>query len=109
MNENKLTEINSKFYQKCEVIMLPTEKASKLYLHGLKQHLYILSSEEIKEGDWFYHAIGEILKCTKIEGNFIRYEKFTVPGVSKVAHSFDIHINLHPKKIIATTNSELTI
>lgn len=73
------------------------------------QHLYIISDEEIKEGDYFLSNLNEILKCTKREDKFVWYEKLTVPGVSKVAQPFSIHINLKPKKIIAATDQELRI
>ena len=78
MND-KLIQIGGKSYQKCSVVMLPTDKAENAILslelrggrnleyHGRKYftqeylksidlksyHLYILSSEEIKEGDWY--------------------------------------------------------
>ena len=94
--KNRLTEINSKFYQQCEVIMLPNRgqnfRNSKIltrsdmmiigdnkkidvskYLgkYGYAgHHLYILSSEEIKEGDW-YENNGVIFKADDVfdEGN----------------------------------------
>ncbi len=66
MND-KLIQIGGKSYKQCEVVMLPTEKASKILRtptglqysdipmikreHLSPQHLYILSSEEIKEGE----------------------------------------------------------
>lgn len=113
-------------FKKAIVVMLPTNK-SKIFLHAggdlcintvgdrtkaeftSPQHLYILSDDKIEEGNWFYHPLGEILQCTKREGNFIWYEKLTVPGVSKIGQPFSIHINLHPKKIIATTDSSLKL
>lgn len=68
-----------------KVVMLPTEKASdgvmwlnnntikpslEIYFNKLSnwagQHLYILSDEEIKEGDWFYNpATKEVLFASK--------------------------------------------
>ena len=73
--------------QEHEVIMLPTDKASKLVMNnkgglwfnsvyscksGLAhpQHFYILSNEEIKEGDW-YENNGVIFKADDVfnEGN----------------------------------------
>lgn len=125
MNENKLTEINSKFYQKCEVIMLPTEKANKIgslvkcpntgalaILNVLtyestqpseNQHLYILSSEEIKEGDLCLidNNVGQskgyqVLQCKKIDiDNGWYYFKDFKTG--------------RCKKIIATTDKYLSI
>ena len=71
------------------------------------QNIYITSDEEIKEGDWFMSNLNEILKCTKKEDKFVWYERLTVPGVSKIAQPFSIHINLKPKKIILTTDQDL--
>ena len=112
-------------FKKRKVVMLPTNERSQIWIGtpalGLRHdqpgsapfikyfHLYFLSDkEEIKEGDWFLSNLNEILKCTKREDKFIWYEKLTVPGVSKVAQPFSIHINLKPKKIIATTDTSLT-
>jgi len=59
-------------YKKCKVVMLPTNEKALIYqsklskILGIKrdkkiinsrviaQHLYILSDNEIKEGDWYY-------------------------------------------------------
>lgn len=68
---NKLKETNGKYYQKCEVVMLDTNDKTAPILSYLndkslqyfpntywsngdlsKRHLYFLSNEEIKEGDW---------------------------------------------------------
>lgn len=77
-NENIV--IGGKSYKKCKVIMLPSDK-SNLYKHLLgslrfsknektdsdiikPQHLYIVSSEEIKEGDYYYDKEDKIIfKC----------------------------------------------
>ena len=115
--------------KKCKVLLLPTNEKAVIgfltqkgkerghlvhfdrpmpnILDSENQHLYFLSDEEIKEGDWFLSNLNEILKCTKREDKFVCYEKLTVPGVSKVAQPFSIHINLKPKKIIATTDKSL--
>lgn len=112
-----------------ELVMLPTNqddvnnklfintKSNKLFyrkynlqqdtLYPMFQHLYILSDDEIKEDDWFISNLNEILKYTKKENKFVWYERLTVPGVSKVSQPFNIHINLKPKKIIATTDTHL--
>jgi hypothetical protein len=53
-------------FKKCKVILLPTEKAidsvnwyypnaKTLVINGKQQHLYIVSDEKIKEGDWVYN------------------------------------------------------
>ena len=82
---------------------IPKRKSSELR----PQHLYITNDEEIREGDWFMSNLNEILKCTKKEDKFVWYERLTVPGVSKIAQPFSIHINLKPKKIILTTDQDL--
>lgn len=71
MND-KVIQIGGKSYKKCDVVMLPTDKASIIALNTHNnqlilatsllqskkedaiqmQHLYILSDEKIKEGDW---------------------------------------------------------
>jgi len=128
MKDEKLTVIGSKSYGECQCVMLPTDKAGKitsirknrseflLEYHDFAMirqkpfhtyHLYILSSEEIKEGDWYIKnnssihqsAGGEIEKgdyknCKKIiattdilltdyvkvEGGFGSYNKVPRPS-----------------------------
>ena len=95
------TEIDGKFYQECDIVMLPTKEASKLYdlygklnisLHGdiyqndgdkVPQHLYFLSDEETRsEICWHYN---HILKTISNE------------------------VSTGYKKIIATTDSNLNL
>lgn len=112
MND-KLIQIGGKSYKECEVVMLSTEKATtgmivKSFNKTFEiitnknfddkcqevlnkssknpQHLYILSSEEIKEGDWYIN----------LRNNSI-YQATDWIYVSTC------------KKIIATTNSKLII
>lgn len=94
--------------KKCKVVMLPTEKASTitthssngcLYITGSKprlanfvsltnQHLYLISDDEIKEGDWFYNEMNKIVvKATN------RYSEMKNP----IPH----------KKVIASTDELL--
>ena len=95
-------------FKKTKVVMLSTnEKAfSNLNLHGNVlsytpakhsngQHLYFLSDEEIKEGDWCYRDTGTIFQMTK---ELFEYYK-SIRGT-------DVHKRY---KIIATTDSNLTI
>jgi hypothetical protein len=64
----KTLTINNNHFQECDVVMLPTKNKSSLCLDFKKlvqdinlsincsqsfQHLYILSNDEIKYGDWF--------------------------------------------------------
>ncbi len=105
--------------KKCQVILLPTNKKAPLannhgklvlangskdklfdtskYIEGdrnLKpQHLYILSDEEIKEGDWVYNTV---LKDISYIAN------------SSINLLSEINRLKQAKKIIATTDSSLT-
>lgn len=92
-----------------KVVMLPTEKVSKLRLDNLNnisfephikgllynklqhvyQHLYIISNEEIKESDWYY--------CNNAD------------SIAQAAFNFSKFPNQKAKvKIIATTDKSLT-
>ena len=88
--------------KRCKVVMLPTKEKSDIFIgktHSVLhyknnipdeefksyQHLYIISDDEIKEGDWFYNIHSKIVG--RAEFNF---------GKDELA-----------KKIIATTNSSL--
>jgi hypothetical protein len=106
--------INKKHYQECDVVMLPTDKESKLCFvintenstltlfedpmekgkRFFPQHLYILSNEDLKEGDWFIdlHNLDKPKFCDNQQlANKLNLKKEQV------------------KKIISTTNKELTI
>jgi len=89
-------------FKKCKVVMLPTNEKAKfgnlvlaplfqkllIFEHQncteVSQHLYILSDEEIKEGDWVYNEISK--EIYQFKENRVDYEK----------------------KIIATTDKSLT-
>ena len=104
--------------KKCKVLLLPTNKPSKLGNLATYQgkslakvikegvnlknttvqfwNLYIISDDEIKEGDWFINDLNQIKKCTSrdTEGYI----------------DFEGGFNTKPsscKKIIATTDSSL--
>lgn len=100
--KDELIQIGGKSYKKCDVVMLPTEKASPILLTQGKlyytpdnqeppknsaknQHLYILSDENIKENEKFFRLGYGIIN------------KLIVPQTSK------------DKKIIVTTNESLRI
>lgn len=67
MKNESIIQLGGKSYIKSRVVMLPTEKDSRLYLNlkdlpalymeemtgDRTQALYFLTSEEIKEGDWY--------------------------------------------------------
>jgi len=113
------TQIEGKFYQECDIIMLSTNTDSvvkKQISTGIldyspammkmkekdweNQHLYFISDEEIKKGDKVYHLpskeIGEVLEV-KDKTLFIQYPSEQV-----------ICVKYNCKKIIATTDKLLT-
>lgn len=98
-----------------KVVMLPREKAShivkdyivgnhnqltfvndsnRLLVNGNYQHLYILSDEEIKDGDWFISPLGNIMQ-------------FTDTGMNPVTDVTEGENGQVSRKIIATTDSSL--
>jgi hypothetical protein len=119
MNEG-YTQIEGKVYQKVSVVMLSTEdkKAPILSYRDnvslqyfpheywsnsnlTKRHLYFLSSEEIKEEDWFFMAGPQLIRqCMRIEGGAIidntgGRQSYSVPKYSLLS------------KVIATTDPAL--
>lgn len=116
---NKLQEINGKYYQECEAIMLATDafpkvgmlnyepynsKGNKLELihyvltsEGLNpQHLYFLSNEEIKDERVLYD---------NLEKQIIDYRDQPASPKSILGRRYMDYC----KKIIATTNQELDL
>jgi hypothetical protein len=110
-------------FKKAKVIMLPTNKPSKLgdlvtyqgyslakvTKEGVNPknttvqfwNLYIISDDEIKEGDWCLFNELEVVKCTYSKnGEFL----FSGPLTSSSNHHFSYF-----KKIITTTNTTLKI
>lgn len=62
----------------------------------IAQHLYILSDEEIKEGDWFLDTYDNVLQCASITSDTVRY----------IQDSWECFAyRNHVRKIIATTDS----
>lgn len=105
-----LKEIKGKHYLECEAIMLPTSKADNAliktniglgilnyfkneyftqeylkYINRSSYHLYIISLEEIKIGDWFYDTRDRIISNKPLQQT------------------------LFSKKIIATTDKSLNL
>jgi hypothetical protein len=94
-------------YKKCKVVMIATNRESRLFLktgnqleyneyrpiHGINhlgwkyQHLYILSDDEIKEGNW--------------------YEFESMLNQATTKYSLEVSKYIKAKKIIATTDSSL--
>lgn len=111
--KDEIIQIDGKFYKQCEVVMFPTERnipcknsiiksniTNKLNIfdpygigflnkdkNQVMQHLYILSSEEIKEGDWYISAMKSIISQHN--------------GTEKLPDGW--------KKIIATTDKSLKV
>ena len=124
MND-KLTEINGKFYQTCYPVLLSANEKTKIfrchndylqysentskgfvqsYIENL--HLYILSDEEIKDSDFVYNN-GEIGRISGVSKNkrhskdcaiVIQNEKFSKTGFLKDC-----------KKVISCTDKSLKI
>ena len=107
-------------YKECSVILLPTDNINKIgdicmFPYGFNiaaitdigyptQHLYILSDEEIKEEDWFIRN-KEIHQCyisNSAEVGFKTNKNSVYCGIDTFWNK------IYCKKIIATTNSELT-
>lgn len=119
--------------RKCKTVMLPTEKATNLFIqkskliftrtateHGRNnlvkmwnsagyqgQHLYIISDDEIKESDWYIDngitANGYIIPLQLLK-------KYTIGmkgGEDKTGYISESKLN-SCKKIIATTDSSLS-
>ena len=110
---NKLKEINGKYYQECEIVMLASDKNLKIGDLGLSannilwnikesnfkeadvlyecvpQHLYFLSNGEIKLGDWYFDdCLDKPRKCLTDDKQYWSVRK-------------------DYKKIIATTDTSL--
>ena len=90
-----------------DVVMLPTEKVSKIIrCHNNKlwyndtkwlntyQHLYLLSDDEIKEGDWIF-VFGVIIKVLMCNNEILFFDNGTKTQ------------RIECKKIIATTDESL--
>lgn len=99
-----------KHEKKIKVVMLATDEKSLIYKgiiskelklypylhidsHGKNQHLYFLSDEEIKEGDWYF------------SGN--RYEEKELSQFQVGVSSTEYYKEQGIKKIIASNNPEL--
>lgn len=101
-------------FKKAKVVMLPTNQESKIFkkssglleynihppLHGIKdlgwiyQHLYIISNDEIKEGDLFINKENNIKECFLNKGDILDTNG-------------NLWLSMHCHKIIATTDTSL--
>ena len=128
---NSIIQIDGKFYKKCKIVMLPTEK-SELYSwvdsEGNKklifnpsvtmahtdrfiipQHLYIISDEEIKEDDFFLWK-DKVYKFDYDRGYGIQtktQEAIIFNNEEFSGNAIVNHSNI-VGKIIASTDPELT-
>lgn len=118
-------------FKRTQVVMLPTETESKIHLFtankpGLylypqnksvipenpnckNQHLYIISDDDIKEGDYTYHPIlglGKIKLIDNVEC-FVTIKKHDKDG--SVITPWKNNLKDKLKKIIATTDNSLII
>lgn len=117
-------KINDKYYRECSIVMLPTDKAENCIIQTLltnklafnptfltqsylksgvrrSLHLYIISNEDIKEGDWVYRSdLDVVFQANLVTDSFITM--LNLIGAEGVMIKYC-------KKIIATTDPELTI
>lgn len=120
MNKD-IQQIGDNFYKKCRVVMLPAsntdtliwkehwEDGSIFYDPSYKddcipQHLYILSDEEIKEGDWCIDPeVCELFQCKQN----LSHEDVYIDTNDKIRYT---HCDPHEVyKIITSTNPELNL
>lgn len=108
----KTTNINLKL---CNVVMITTDKESKLHLipknsitytskaittnECEEQHLYLTSPDEIKEGDW-YILFDKALDGSHILKTVYKASKLRIDSIKKMP-------SCEFKKIIASTDAEL--
>lgn len=122
LNEYIFYKIKNKtMWVKKQVIMLPTNEKAKMWLNkfsnqlhidtvekenhenAINQHLYFLSSEEIKEGDWFIRN-NKIHQCFKSHETDIEF-KTNKDSVYCGTNTF--WNKKYCKKIISATDSSL--
>lgn len=121
--------INNKQYKECSLVMLATDKAedslvlsnnrlwmfhgyfTQEYLHSQNKksyHLYIISDDDINEGDWFTlneeHSQGRIRKCWEI-----RNGNYYIDDPNDIKRGWGFVKPDECKKIIATTDKSLRL
>lgn len=109
---SKLKEIDGRYYQECEVVMLAIDKRSCLFINkrsnqlqyyfkgnapnnAKHQHLYFISNEKIKEGDYYYNDLFNMADQL-IKGGLVTDDLIQT-----------LNNNKHNRKIIATTDISL--
>ena len=128
---SQLKEINGRYYQEAEIVMLVT-KYGKITLYDydnlktlslaqgnhkgtentiIPQHLYIVSNEEIKEGDWFLEDDRDNVSQNDGIPNWVLRQCAHIRN-SWIFYNINEDIGCNPdwsKKIIATTNNYLKL
>jgi hypothetical protein len=108
-------------FKRCRMVLLSTNKKSKIWLNdtlssysheqrlgspGNPQHLYILSDEEIKVGDWYYTSLEHdnpfIRQCKVID----KSKEYWLDNNLK--YQMALKFNYGSYKIIASTDSSLS-
>lgn len=86
-----------------DYLFMTKEQGDKSFLKP--QHLYILSDDEIKEGDWFYNKLlNNIFQCVEVlKDDLSNHIHFRDESGSRV-----VDIN-YCKKVIATTDKSLKL
>ena len=116
-----------------KVVMLPTEKATNIGKYqdtgnlvynnsndiprGIFQHLYFLSNEGIKEGDWYIDRLGIVQQCESIRDNPLTGPQSSIGSVG--GKGFDKWSTQYQNrdykdldncfKIVATTDESLSL
>ena len=107
LKEKQIIYMDNKPHIKCNLVMLyTTDKLAPLSINQgylirefynsvskSLQHLYITSDEEIKEGDWYIFNVGYASGVKQADLDDIE----------------NIHLEIDPKKIIATTDTSLEL
>lgn len=103
----------------CTPVMLratPKNKSDYM-MFGKAQHLYLVSEEEIKEGDWMMmkddHPKGRLRKCWEIYPAFAEYgddrEQLMIDDPKDPKRGFGFLRRSETYKVIATTDKSLSL
>lgn len=86
---------NGKYWKECDIVMLPATNDSGYWFSFAhkRQHLYLLSNEQINEGDWYLNW--ETNYATEPREKWVLYNCTSKPNGNQ------------PKKIIASTDTNL--
>jgi hypothetical protein len=104
--------VNNKHYQECDVVLLPTKDDSARIIKSedrdylvfvdkwsgkhIANHLYILSNDEIKEGDWYYNErLNQVFQAIRNSGYNTVDKEFKIIATTD-SSLFDIISNGEP-------------